>query len=135
MSGLQAGSCVALWQDGECRVPRIRVARGVWERGIGLMFRKRVPERCGTGYVFLNCRELHTFGMRFRLDMVWLDAEWNIVQVRRGVPPGRVARGPREARHVFEAAAGSLPELGDSPIRWEAVESLTPDGEKRKEAP
>lgn len=107
---------VSLWQDGQCLIPRLRVARGIGERGIGLMFRRKIPEKCGAGYLFPRCRELHTFWMRFPLDMLWLDAEGVPVQRRENVPPGRIVRGPPEARHVLEVAAGTLPQTGGTPI-------------------
>lgn len=104
---------VSVWQAGVCVIPRMRVAWGFWERGVGLMFRRDVPGRCGAGYVFPKCRDLHSFGMRFALDVVWVDDAGKVKGVRRGVPPGKVIRGPKAACHVFEVAAGRLPDLSD----------------------
>lgn len=52
----------------------------------------------------LPCRSVHTFGMRFALDLHWLDAHGRTIRVDRGVPPGRV-RGCRRARAVVEVAS------------------------------
>jgi uncharacterized membrane protein (UPF0127 family) len=52
------------------------------------------------------CRCVHTFGMRFALDLHWLDADGAVVRVDRGVPPGRL-RACRRARAVVEAPAGA----------------------------
>jgi uncharacterized membrane protein (UPF0127 family) len=49
-------------------------------------------------------RSVHTFGMRFALDLVWLDGVGNVVRIDRAVPPGRV-RSCRAARSVLEVAA------------------------------
>ncbi len=38
-----------------------------------------------------RCRSVHTFGMRFALDLVWLDGGGSIVRVDRAVP---AASGP-----------------------------------------
>ena len=54
-----------------------------------------------------RCRSVHTFGMRFALDLFWLDAGGAIVRVDRDVPPRRV-RCCRAARSVVEAPAGTL---------------------------
>ena len=48
-----------------------------------------------------RCRSVHTFGMRFALDLVWLDRERRIVRIDRAVPPRRV-RSCRQARSVLE---------------------------------
>jgi uncharacterized protein len=47
------------------------------------------------------CRSVHTFGMRFALDLHWLDATGRTLRVDRGVPPGRL-RTCRHARAVVE---------------------------------
>jgi uncharacterized membrane protein (UPF0127 family) len=54
-----------------------------------------------------RCRSVHTFGMRFALDLAWLDAAGAVVRIDRAVPPRRV-RSCRAARSVLEAAAGTI---------------------------
>lgn len=51
------------------------------------------------------CRSVHTFGMRFALDLVWLDGHGDVVRMDRGVPPRRV-RACWSAVSVVEVAAG-----------------------------
>lgn len=55
----------------------------------------------GEGLLIPDCRAVHTFGMRFALDLVFLNAEGRVVELRRSVPPRRVARC-RAARAVLE---------------------------------
>jgi uncharacterized membrane protein (UPF0127 family) len=50
------------------------------------------------------CRCVHTFGMRFPLDLHWLDASGRTIRVDRGVPRRRVRRC-RRARAVVEVAS------------------------------
>lgn len=52
-----------------------------------------------------GCRSVHTFGMRYPLDLVWLDGGGAIVRIDRDVPPGRV-RCCLAARSVVETRAG-----------------------------
>ena len=52
-----------------------------------------------------RCRSVHTFGMRFSLDLVWLDRRGEVVRVDRDVPPRRL-RTCLRARSVVEAPAG-----------------------------
>ncbi len=51
------------------------------------------------------CRSVHTAGMRFALDLVWLDAAGTPLRVDRDVAPRRL-RTCRRARSVLEARAG-----------------------------
>jgi uncharacterized membrane protein (UPF0127 family) len=50
-------------------------------------------------------RSVHTVGMRFAIDLVWLDGDGSVVRVDREVPPRRM-RTCRRARSVVEVAAG-----------------------------
>jgi len=80
----------------------IRVARSPWSRLVGLALRRPRP---GTALLLPRCRSVHTFGMRFALDLVWLDARGRVIGVDEGVPPWRL-RTCRRAAAVVEVAAG-----------------------------
>lgn len=48
---------------------------------------------------------VHTFGMRFALDLIWLGKDGSIVGIDRDVAPGRIVFS-RGARSVIETVAG-----------------------------
>ena len=48
---------------------------------------------------------VHTFGMRFALDLIWLDKQGTVVRVDRNVGPKRM-RACFNARSVVETLAG-----------------------------
>ncbi len=52
-----------------------------------------------------RCRSVHTFGMRFALDLIWLDRGGRPVRVDRDVAPRRL-RTCLAARSVIETNAG-----------------------------
>ena len=81
----------------------LRVARSPWSRLVGLALRRHPPE---TALLLPRCRSVHTFGMRFALDLVWLDADGHVLAVDERVPPCTV-RGRRDAAAVVEVAAGN----------------------------
>jgi uncharacterized membrane protein (UPF0127 family) len=54
---------------------------------------------------FPRCRSVHTFTMRFPLDLVWLGRDGRVVRVDRDVPPRRLKSCVR-ARAVVELASG-----------------------------
>lgn len=60
--------------------------------------------RAGPGLVIPRCRSVHTFGMRFALDVAFLDERGSVLFRRRGVPPWRVV-GRRDAVAVLETPA------------------------------
>jgi uncharacterized protein len=68
--------------------------------GLALLDRDRV----GPGLLIPRCRSVHTFGMRFSLDVYFLDADGRFVALRAGVLPRRVVRD-RRAAAVLEVPA------------------------------
>jgi len=54
-----------------------------------------------------RCASIHTFFMRFPLDVVFLDADFTVRKVVRGLRPWRLAAMPGAA-HVLELPAGRL---------------------------
>ena len=53
-----------------------------------------------------RCRSVHTFTMRFPLDLIWLGKDGEVVRVDPAVPPRRLKWCLR-ARSVVEANAGT----------------------------
>jgi uncharacterized protein len=78
------------------------VARSFRRRLRGLALRRGPP-----GYALLipRCRCVHTFGMRFALDLVWFGADGRVVAIDRRVPPNRVV-ARRGAWAVLETPSG-----------------------------
>lgn len=58
-------------------------------RLLGLALLSR--ERAGAGLLIPRCRSVHTFGMRFELDLLFLDQAGTVLELRRAMRPGRIA--------------------------------------------
>ena len=84
----------------------VPVATGFRARLVGLAFLNRVE--AADGLLIPRCRCVHTFGMEFAVDLLFLDREGRVVKLLRGVPPGRIVRC-RGADAVLELPA---PESG-----------------------
>ncbi|TAN39046.1 MAG: DUF192 domain-containing protein [Verrucomicrobia bacterium] len=87
-----------------------------WRRAIGLLGHARLPSDAGLWLV--PCSAVHTCGMRFALDLLFLDHDGRVVRLSRNVPPWRFfVGGGARAVSVIELAAGWLPRdavaLGD----------------------
>jgi hypothetical protein len=88
----------------------LRVARAETRRARlkGLARLDAMPRR----YALLlpRCRSIHTFTMRFALDLVWLGKDGSPVRIDRSVPPNRIKLCVR-AHAVVEANAGTADEF------------------------
>lgn len=73
-------------------------------RGLAHLPRGALPE--DHALAFERCRSVHTIGMRFALDLLWIDADGMLLRVDRAVAPRRL-RTCLGARGVIEAAAGT----------------------------
>lgn len=90
---------------------QVPVARGPLARLLGLSWLPR--ERAGPGLLIPRCRSVHTIGMRFPVDLYFLDRAGRVVALRRAVGPRRLA-WHRHAAAVLELPAESGHEGGES---------------------
>ena len=81
----------------------LHVARRYGERRRGLANMEPMPPDHALHIVRTN--SVHTFGMRFALDLVWLGRGGRVVRVDHDVAPRRMKTCLR-ARSVIEARAG-----------------------------
>lgn len=86
----------------------VRVARGPRSRFLGLAHLDR--EEAGSGLLIPRCSSVHTFGMRFPLDLYFLDERGELISVRRLVPARRLAIC-RRAKAVLELPAAEGGEI------------------------
>jgi len=82
------------------------------KRRKGLLGRKEL--RAGEGLWIVPCEAIHTFGMRFPIDLVYLDRDKRVKKVRHEVPPWRLS-ACLSAHSVLELAPGSIRTTGTSP--------------------
>lgn len=97
---------------------QVHVCETRLERGRGLLLRRRLdPE---TAYMLPRCRAVHTFGMHYRIDVLFCDAEGRILSIRENLGPCRVAHEPA-ASHVWELDAGTARRWG-----WSVGDRILP---------
>jgi uncharacterized membrane protein (UPF0127 family) len=84
------------------------MVKNLFARMKGLLGRTSLgPE---TAMVIDPCTSIHTLGMRFPIDVVFLDANNTITAIASHVKPGRLCvSGGWKARRVIESEAGLLP--------------------------
>ncbi len=72
-----------------------------WSRLIGLAGLALADLPRDHALLLRPCRSVHTFGMRFDLDLVFLTSAGDVLAAERGVGPGRI-RTHRGAAAVLE---------------------------------
>lgn len=78
----------------------------------GLLGRDRLAP--GEGLWIVPCEAVHTFGMRFPIDLVYLDRNHRIRKLRSNVRPWRLSACFR-AHSVLELASGAIRETQTQP--------------------
>jgi uncharacterized protein len=61
----------------------------------------------GEGLWIVPCEAVHTFAMKFPLDLIYLDRNRRVVKVRGHVRPGRIS-GALRAHSVIELPSGAI---------------------------
>ncbi len=84
----------------------LKEASGFILRLKGLIGRTRLDE--GEGLWMARCRAIHTIGMRFPIDVVFLDRDFVVKKVVKGVPPFRPIVRCLSAAGVIEIPAGTI---------------------------
>ena len=93
-----------LVRDGEV-LSSLEVVNSRRARARGLLGREGID-----GAMLLpGTRSVHTFGMRFPIDVAFLDRDWRVVRVVT-MKRGRITRLVVKAQVVIEAEAGSFRE-------------------------
>ena len=86
---------------------RVEVADHGAKRSKGLLGRNCLEP--GEGLWIVPCEAVHTFGMRFPIDLVYVDRDKRVKKVRSNVTPWRMS-ACLSAHSVVELAAGAVRE-------------------------
>lgn len=91
-------------RNGKVLSENVAVADSLLARMRGLIGR---PEPgAGESLWIKPCRGIHTIGMKFPIDVLFLDAKNTVVRIRENIPPNRCSAMAFRARTVLELPAG-----------------------------
>lgn len=90
----------------------LMITASMAERMRGLLGRAALGPR--EGMLLPRCGMIHTFGMRYPIDVVYLDGRNRVLKVSAALAPRRMD-GHWRARAVLELAAGSARACGIAP--------------------
>jgi len=113
---------------------RCHFANTVLKRMIGLLNRGRFDQ--GEGLLLDRCYGIHTFGMRFPIDVLFLDKDLHVIRAIKALPPYRTC-AVKKSVYVLEVPVGAIEasrtEEGDQ-IQIRNANSDTPTGERGSQA-
>lgn len=91
-------------------IGRLRVADRAWPRLRGLLGHPE-PAR-GEGLLIEPCNGVHTVGMRYPIDVLFLRQDGVVLRCERALPPARFVPWVRWAHSVIELPAGTIDATG-----------------------
>jgi uncharacterized membrane protein (UPF0127 family) len=81
-------------------------ADGFFGKLSGLITRKKLKD--SEGFLIKNCNSIHTIGMRYSIDAVFLDEKNYVLKIYCNIKPFRVTPFIKDAFYVLETAAGTI---------------------------
>ena len=100
---------LAIARTGTPLAERIEIARDSKSRRQGLLGRERLDRN--SAFVIAPCQGVHTFGMRFPLDIVAVARDGTVLKIRSQVPRNRIVIA-WSGFAMIELAAGAVTEAG-----------------------
>jgi uncharacterized membrane protein (UPF0127 family) len=97
VTNVRTGAEVASW---------VGFADRWWRRAVGLLGRSSLDH--DEGLLLAPCASVHTVGMRFAIDVAFLDQDGRVVTASPGLFPGGWARGGPHASATLELPPGRL---------------------------
>lgn len=94
---------------------QIGVADTSLGRLVGLLGKRSLASGCGL--FIIPSQAIHTVGMAFPIDVIFVDKKYRVLGIREAVPPFRFTRAFWKALGVLELPAGTIrgscTEVGD----------------------
>lgn len=84
----------------------VKVAENFFTRSIGLLLRQKLF--ANEGLIIKPCCSIHTFFMRFKIDVLFVNKEKKIIALYENVKPYRILPIHPTSHYVIELAAGCI---------------------------
>ncbi|MEB3284984.1 MAG: DUF192 domain-containing protein [Candidatus Sericytochromatia bacterium] len=97
-------------RTGEALAERVGIASNFWSRLIGLLGTPHLPP--DAGLLIVPCNSVHTFGMRYAIDIVYLTEAGVVIATTEHMKPWTFGWPIRAAKAVLELPAGTVQRAG-----------------------
>lgn len=99
--------CKAL-KDDSVLADHIRIAESFHEKLIGLLKDKVLESQ--QGLLLKGCKQVHTFGMKFPIDVIFLSKEGAILHFENNMLPRQMSKYIKKAFYCLELKSGEIKE-------------------------
>lgn len=82
----------------------ILVANSFFKRLIGLKRFKELKD--DEGMLLYPCSRIHTFGMKFDIDVVFLSKDMTILDIQQRMAPGQICKKVKNTHKILELKGG-----------------------------
>jgi hypothetical protein len=89
-----------------CLGEQIRMADSSLRRLVGLLGKRSLTH--GSGLFIVPSQAIHTVGMAFSIDVIFVDKKYNVLGTREAVRPFRITRVYWKALGVLELPVGTI---------------------------
>lgn len=93
----------------------VKIADSFFTRLGGLLGKEGLDS--GEGLIIKPCNSIHTFGMKFSIDVAFVDKNDLVIHIMPSLPKGKTSPIIKGAKYVIEARAGDFAaknlEVGD----------------------
>lgn len=110
--------------EGRFIAHEVRIACSLRARLLGPAGERSLPTR--GGLLLSPARGVHTLGMRFAIDVVFLSRQMRVLQLASRIPPWRVLLAPRGTGRVLVLGAGQIAATGLKTGTFILVETSQP---------
>lgn len=86
-------------------VAKVSKTSHFFERMVGLLGTAKLNDN--EGLLISPCSSVHTFGMRYAIDVIFIDKHWTVVKTVKSLKPWRLSAS-NKANMVLEIAANNL---------------------------
>jgi uncharacterized membrane protein (UPF0127 family) len=91
-------------------VGNVEKAASTLRRMKGLLGKKSMPENYGLWIT--PCQSIHTFFMRFPIDVIFLSPDLHVVKIFPSIEPFRLSSWVHSAQSALELASGTIANSG-----------------------
>jgi uncharacterized membrane protein (UPF0127 family) len=84
----------------------VKVAENFFTRSVGLLSRKYISEN--EALIIKPCCSIHTFFMKFEIDVLFVGANGKVISLYENVKPWRILPIHLKSQYVIELCAGQI---------------------------